>query len=221
MLENIKRIGLFMIVAQTFIQFAAGKQYEKYMKIISGVIVLLMFVSPFASSQENLVEQWEEQVGRMTEKIENSVTMHQGITLDTDYGLADRTIQQLEEEIKSKLNNEMQGDEYKISDVMIEWSNGGAGKSGAEQEMSVKGIKVILQQPGQSGNGEVEDAAPETVVIEEIRIGMNTERAQDGQSADERVEYDEKQEKENRDYRNFFAEILGIDADKVEVVYGG
>ena len=47
MIEHIKQIGLFMIVTQTFIHVAAGKQYEKYVKIIAGVIVLLLFVRPF------------------------------------------------------------------------------------------------------------------------------------------------------------------------------
>ena len=42
MIEHIKQIGLFMIVTQTFIHVAAGKQYEKYVKIIAGVIVLLL-----------------------------------------------------------------------------------------------------------------------------------------------------------------------------------
>ena len=58
MIENIKRIGLFMIVAQTVIHFAAGQQYEKYMRIVAGVIVLLLFITPFSSYRGNAAEEW-------------------------------------------------------------------------------------------------------------------------------------------------------------------
>ena len=58
--RTIKQIGLFMIVTQTFIHVAAGKQYEKYVKIIAGVIVLLLFVRPFSSSEGDIIEQWQD-----------------------------------------------------------------------------------------------------------------------------------------------------------------
>ena len=47
MLQTIREIGIFMIVAQAIVHFAPGKQYEKYVKSISGVIVLLLFLKPF------------------------------------------------------------------------------------------------------------------------------------------------------------------------------
>ena len=70
MIEHIKQIGLFMIVTQTFIHVAAGKQYEKYVKIIAGVIVLLLFVRPFSSSEGDIIEQWQEEMERMTSEME-------------------------------------------------------------------------------------------------------------------------------------------------------
>lgn len=40
MLENIKEIGVFMIAAQAVIHFSPGRQYEKYIKLVSSVIIL-------------------------------------------------------------------------------------------------------------------------------------------------------------------------------------
>lgn len=221
MLENIKRIGLFMIVAQTFIQFAAGKQYEKYMKIISGVIVLLMFVSPFASSQDNLVEQWEEQIEKMTEKIGSGSIMSQKVMVNEGYGASGQAIQQLEEEIKTKLNYEMEGDDYKISDVTIEWEKVMTGGTAIEQELSVKMITITLQQTDQGERGQDAEDSSAPIVIERIQIGLGTGQTQEEQSVDDRMEYDAGQGRKSREYRDYFAEILGVNADKVEVVYGG
>ena len=47
MLKNIREIGIFMIAAQTVIHFAPGRQYEKYIKSVSGIIILLLFLRPF------------------------------------------------------------------------------------------------------------------------------------------------------------------------------
>ena len=40
MLKNIREIGIFMIAAQTVIHFAPGRQYEKYIKSVSGLSLI-------------------------------------------------------------------------------------------------------------------------------------------------------------------------------------
>ena len=71
MLENIRQIGLFMIAAQAVIHFAPGRQYEKYIKFVSSVIILLLFLKPFLSGQEALQGKWQtgmEQIIQQYEK---------------------------------------------------------------------------------------------------------------------------------------------------------
>ena len=102
MIEHIKQIGLFMIVTQTFIHVAAGKQYEKYVKIIAGVIVLLLFVRPFSSSEGDIIEQWQEEMERMTREMEQRSGTWQEELPAADYGMEKRVKQQLEEEIKTR-----------------------------------------------------------------------------------------------------------------------
>ena len=46
MLDTLREIGIFMIAAQAVIHFAPGKQYGKYIKSLSGIIILLLFLKP-------------------------------------------------------------------------------------------------------------------------------------------------------------------------------
>ena len=46
MLDTIREIGVFMIAAQAVVHFAPGRQYEKYIKSVSGIIVLILFLKP-------------------------------------------------------------------------------------------------------------------------------------------------------------------------------
>ena len=46
MLDTIREIGIFMIAAQAVVHFAPGRQYEKYIKSVSGIIILLLFLQP-------------------------------------------------------------------------------------------------------------------------------------------------------------------------------
>lgn len=103
MLESIRQIGIFMIVAQTVMHFAANGQYEKYMKIIAGVIVLLLFIRPFISGSEEQVAKWQDEITRMMEQIEAQ-------SVDFDHMAYEGTlaeaavIRQIEEEITRRLN---------------------------------------------------------------------------------------------------------------------
>ena len=61
-LEFMKRIGIFIICAQSFLHFTAGKSYEKYVKLLIGMMILAQFVVPVRAlflSGEN-AELWEE-----------------------------------------------------------------------------------------------------------------------------------------------------------------
>ena len=44
--EVIKRVGIFIICAQTIQHFKPGEQYEKYIKLLIGFMVLVQMVNP-------------------------------------------------------------------------------------------------------------------------------------------------------------------------------
>ena len=46
LVDVIKKIGIFMLAAQAVIHFAPGQKYEKYIKLIVGILILVQFIIP-------------------------------------------------------------------------------------------------------------------------------------------------------------------------------
>ncbi len=230
MTENIKQIGLFMIVAQTFMHFAAGKQYEKYMKIIAGIIVLLLFVRPFSTSDEDFASRWQKEMARLTDQIESHNDRWQNTMTESEYGSEDTALRQLAEEIRRKLNAEKTSDEYDVTDVRIKWGQR------TDQTLVVDRIRIALRTAC-DGETPEERVVVDPVMIEEVQIGTQenagaqrpkAERQED-EAAYEGGKYSEGQENAGQpdrveavqEYRSMFAAILGIDEERVEVVMDG
>lgn len=237
MIENIKRIGLFMIVAQTLIHFAAGKQYEKYMKIIAGVIVVLLFVRPFSSHGMDFTEQWQREMERLTEQMEEQNSVWKQSMTDLDYGTESKIIGQFEEEIKERLSREVPLDNYFITDVAIKWESRGEKEAQEVWEKNIESIVITLQQEAHEDQKSEKRNAVDPVFIERIQVeaGLETEGLkgeaewQIGETDSEesqRVSGDETEQEISPDkaagkYRRRFAEVLKIEETQVEVVYGG
>lgn len=234
MLENIRRIGMFMIVAQTVIHFAAGKQYERYMKIIAGVIVLLQFIAPFVSSAGEIAGKWQAEAEQMMSDIESRTSEVPGIS----YGyqnVRETVVQQIEEEIKSRLDELVSEEGCRVADVVIDLEkvaeDAGSGDGTGGNSWVFNRVMVTLvarerteYQPNAEDDIRSEREAQQ-IHIDEIVVGRNG----DGQKTDERQEIDEGQEtgRETRQdsrtqvYRKLFAQALGIGEDKVEVIVRG
>ena len=213
MIESIKRIGLFMIVAQTVIHFAAGRQYEKYMRIVAGVIVLLLLITPFSSYRGNAAEEWQKEFEKITEKMESYGNLWPEKIPNMDYGYGRSVMRQLESEVKMKLIDGTDLAEYEIADVTIEWE-GVEGRSGSIQDMLVGGIRITLGQTAEYEDITADKMTETPIVIERIQIGKQPE-------TDEPETENAEQIRQLQEYRGVFAEILGIDEEKVEVIYDG
>ena len=215
MLENIRRIGIFMIAAQTVMHFAAGKQYEKYMKIVTGVIVLLLFIGPFTASSENPSVDWQAEFEQMERRMQSNLQQEFSYTVNSIETVA---LRQIEQEIKERLNDTITDKDCSVTDVVIDLDeiagNYDAGSSQKMRNWVFQRVRVTLQGVGSlespDGNGDM------VIRVEEIRVGHDLE--------DER----ERQEKQNLDqdakiqeYQQLFAQTLGIDDDRVEVIYRG
>ena len=233
MIENIKRIGLFMIVAQTFIHFAAGRQYEKYMKIIAGVIVLLLFAQPFVSRNMDFIQQWQLEMNRMTEQIEQQNRTWKQNMPDMDHGTESDIIRRFEEEIKTKLNREVHMENCLVTDVVIKWENGDQSGVWDEWEKTIGSVRVILLKTAQEDAELRKGSDVDSVFIEKIQVDVLSEKEEDKDAEgapdgemhlkDDRTEkmHGTYREKETGEYRRMFAEVLGIEEEQVEVIYGG
>lgn len=207
--ENIRRIGIFMIAAQTVMHFAAGKQYEKYMKIITSVIVLMQFMSPFLSSSGNLTANWQAETERIMKQIEDRNNMWQDAQ-DAVGSVETVVLQQIEEEVKSRLNDVISDDDCRVADVVIDLEE----TAGEEHEWSFQRVRVILQ--GESADGLLSEHEDRTIRIEEITIGDETE-----ENTNQHGEQDLDQDAKTQKYRQLFALTLGVAETRVEVTYRG
>lgn len=158
MLQTIREIGIFMIVAQAIVHFAPGKQYEKYVKSISGVIVLLLFLKPFV---EMAGGQWQTP-SAVFERLEESVGMTDfsaasGVTAEN--AVEDAVVRRMEEEIADRLNRDLAEDPCLVKQVELNLPE--AEHSGGEAIFSM--MIVMGEQPADDGE----------IMVDEITVGTS------------------------------------------------
>lgn len=215
--ENIRRIGIFMIAAQTVMHFAAGKQYEKYMKIITGIIVLLLFVTPFVSSSDSSIIDWQTELERMEQQMQSNMQTEMSYIASPTQTVI---LRQIEEEVKERMNDMISERACIVTDVEIvleetdEGSDGVAQK--AERSFTFRSVKVMLQDKVTYDSGNMRQSG--TIRIDEITVGHDPQLREDAVDGEAQgLSRDD----ETDEYRQLFAQILGISADKVEVIYHG
>lgn len=236
MLENIRQIGIFMIAAQTVIHFAAGRQYEKYMKIIAGVIVLMQFIRPFVADAEGIAERWQMKTAQIMEQLQ----AQNGDLQDMTYGInpTEAVIQQIEEEIRERLDEVAAERGCRVVEVSIALreedriSNTGKGESGGEYVFDR--VRIVVQNRAWEDEGGEEDRVNRAdkradwsgdgenlsktdgdreIKIEKIVIGQ-AEGA--GQKS-----VDDSRDSAPQELQRLFSQTLGVAQDRVEVVYLG
>ena len=114
-LEFMKRIGIFIICAQSFLHFTAGKSYEKYVKLLIGMMILAQFVVPVRAlflSGEN-AELWEE-VERFQRELEEMTG-----DIEWEYPEENGTAAAFGEEVKEKLGGIAGEDGFYIKGVTV------------------------------------------------------------------------------------------------------
>ena len=217
MVENIRRVGIFIIAAQTLIHVAAGKQYEKYMKVIAGVIILLQFVSPFVSSPDNIMETWQTEIERMEHQMEKQSSTWQDVPYAASPAEA-IALQQIEEEIKNRLNEAIHDQDCMVTDVTInlEQTDGSIerGDVPGERSWSFRCVKVTMRDLGVEDVSDTHGQENSSIRIEKIIVGSGsgeneTENTLRGTESDYNAVKEE--------YRRLFAQTLGMPEDRVEV----
>lgn len=219
--ENIRRVGIFMIVAQVVIHLAPGKQYEKYIKLIAGVIILVQLISPFYQISTECWDKWVIQgvwniadgEGNLGEIMEEKEASRNQVLL-----------QNIESEIKSKLNNQGICEGYHVKSVELVLKNAQtemqirlSGKD-SQSNWEFQKIIVVLQE---KNTGEVENAEKteqEAYSVEPVQIAPVTWEQEEMVHPDQPENIPEKQKQE------LAAQIsteLGVDTSCVEVRIDG
>lgn len=214
LVELIKRIGIFMIAAQAVLHFAPGQKYEKYIKLIVGALVLLQFVTPLGGILGRAETDWNGKLSEM-EALFQEDGMADG--LDSTRTAADVMVESLENEVKSRLNAEISGEGYLVSDVQIHMKTieEKDGRQYALEHMRV----VVYRKAAESV--QTDEAKIEKIQIEKIDIDMSgRDDREEAEEEENRLFYGEAEESADR-LRKRFGEILGMDAEDMEVsIYG-
>lgn len=191
MFENIREIGLFMIAAQAVIHFAPDRQYEKYIKLVSSVIILFLLIRPFISARGELKQEWQVGMEQIMQKYEE-----EDLWQETGKSADDTAVEQVEKEIKSRFNDVVADEEYCVNSVSLVFEKV-VSKSGNDEPQLQK-VEIVMAPRGKG------KASP--ILVENIVIGKES-----GQ---------ENEEMASR-YQEIFAGILGIEPDGVEVTCVG
>ncbi len=185
MLQNIREIGIFMIVAQAVVHFAPSKQYEKYIKSISGVIILVLFLKPFVQMAGG---QWQ-LPSAVLERLEESVGLTDfsaAFAVTSEGVVEDAVVSQMEEEIAARLNRELVDDPCLVRQVTLTLTK--AAEDSAKEGFSV--LAVMGERTVNSGEiavNEIVVGAPQTKEDEELEayrlrfaglLGLDEERVE-------------------------------------------
>lgn len=219
--ETIRRVGIFMIVAQVVIHLAPGKQYEKYIKLIAGVIVLIQLISPFYQISEECWDKWVIQG-------DWSITDGEGnlgeIMEEKETSRNQELLQNIENEIKSRLNNRGICEGYYVKSVELVMKNAQtemqtrlSGKD-SQSNWEFQKIIVVLQEEKKGEAGKKEETEKEGYSVEPVQIEPVTWEKEETTQPDQPENVPETQKQE------LAAQIsteLGIDASCVEVRIDG
>lgn len=198
MLSFIKNIGIFIICAQCLMHFTAGKEYEKYVKLLIGFMILAQFVIPIRSVflGKDKAELWGS-IEQFQQEMEAAVGEH-----NITYDMEQQVSQTLMEEIKAKLSAPAAEAGYQVESAAIQ------GEEGRER------LVIVLRKVAVSEEG-ADQQTEETGVIEPVKIGIEKKYIViDKKETLEKAETEGEMKKEEEEaLKTEFALKLGVDQD--------
>lgn len=111
-----KQVAVFTIVAQTILHFRPNKSYEKYLKMLIGIMMLAIFILPFTElfsknstlEYTRLLEGYEKSIDRMYQNSDFTIDLKQETYLYT-----------IQEEIKDRFNIVSKEYGYQVENVTL------------------------------------------------------------------------------------------------------
>lgn len=223
LVENIQKIGIFMIVAQAVLHFAPGAKYEKYIKLIVGILILLQFLNPLYGLLGKTADDWEtwitESVGALdTDGFETDIS--------TSYTVAEAFVKNMEEEIKEKLNDGLAEEGYAVINVIVKLEMAEEESSGGQYRLDK--VRVAVRK-GDGLQADEDFAMGESFsVIEKIQIPkVSLQEETTGRKAEESLGGQQDTSEEGQDtniteqLRKKCCAILGMEEEYMEVVIYG
>jgi hypothetical protein len=196
-----------MVAAQTVMYLAPGRQYDKYIKMIAGVMILMLFISPFVSGASEIEQEWQQGVDQMMQKLDGQDYGQEG---QNQWGSAvtqEAIVSELEETIAARLDQVNENAAYRVWMVTLELQDGAADEMNfAEADWKVERIDVVMEKTDDLNKQENSSDEMTPIIIEKIVVDP---------------EETEQQTEEEETYRKLFADTLGLEEERVEVTCRG
>lgn len=147
------QMGIFMVCAQAIVHFRPNGSYEKYLRMLVSVMILVQIFLPVTRLFSGGVQQnMDELVNRMQRQMEESMEQAKSFSAASDELLDRMTL----EEVKTRLNNvgetgpetqEAGTQEPEISDTGTSEAAGRLPENGQESASSGTGAEEISVEP--------------------------------------------------------------------------
>lgn len=163
LLEFMKRLGIFIVCAQSLLHFTAGKSYEKYVRLLVGMMILAQFVVPVRAlflGRDN-AQIWD-QVERF--QTEMSESLGQIEAEDFSANESDDVTAALEEEMKERLEEAAASLGYLVDRVEV--------RTGEEEAK----LTVIVIPEGEKGK---------RIRIDRVEVGALQETGEPAEKEEE------------------------------------
>lgn len=106
--QAVKQIGIFMICAQAILHFKPSDKYEKYMKLLISIMVLVQILMPIVqcfSKESSAYSYFFEQVEKIRTEMKRELEQ-----MEVESIMQEETIlQEIREEVKSRINKVASG----------------------------------------------------------------------------------------------------------------
>lgn len=114
--QTVKQIGIFMICAQAILHFKPSAKYEKYLKLLISVMVLVQILVPIVDFFSGKAS--EEFYARM-ESIQEEIS-HEMEQLELENAMKEDILVEIEQEIKTKINNVASKYELAVTYIQVQ-----------------------------------------------------------------------------------------------------
>ena len=98
-MKSIVQVGIFMICAQVLIHFRPNGSYEKYMKMLVSIMILIQVAFPIAGLLTGGKSNLEDRAAWFETRIQESMKAAQEAAEESDRLLEQMTLEQLKEQI--------------------------------------------------------------------------------------------------------------------------
>lgn len=215
-LEFMKRIGIFIICAQSILHFAAEKSYERYVKILVGIMILAQFIVPvraliLGADNGEIWSAIEEFQIEMDKAMEDAEIVYEE---EEDGELT----QALQEEIKKNLEEIAENYGYGVREVFL-----------YEEPPKLK-VKIFHEKSGYVGVAGVEKGSGYGIdMVDEVKIDVKvsdslseeTETYSNGDKKEAEGSYmnaEGEEAGEIAEMKKEFCSRLGTDESYVEII---